>query len=99
MPGERRLDLERGDVLAGAADDVLQPVDEMQRAVVAAPRRVTGVEPAVAPRFGGGLVVLEIAGEEAAPGIRAFLPDQHFSGLFLKGNFQGTRRKSKAPCS
>src|SRR6185436_11593580 len=79
MAGERGLDLERGDVLAGAADDVLQPVDEVQGAVFAAARRVAGVEPAVAPGVGGGLLVLQIAGEEAAAGIVALLANEHFA--------------------
>src|SRR5262245_5437361 len=49
-----RLDLGGGDVLAGAADDVLLAVDEVQHAVWAARDDVAGVEPAAAPgRLGG----------------------------------------------
>src|SRR5262245_37875133 len=53
MAGERRLNLERGDVLARTADDVLDPVDEMQRTVLAAAHGVAGMEPAAFPCFLG----------------------------------------------
>src|SRR5262249_25861684 len=76
MAGERRLDLERGDVLAGAADDVFDPVDEMQRAVLATAHRVAGVEPATLPRFLGRGRVFQIARKKAAPRITSPVPDQ-----------------------
>ncbi len=78
MLGERRLHLERGDVLAGAADDVLQAVYEMQLPVGTAAHGVAGVEPAPAPRVLGRLRVLAVAGEESAPGVRSGLSHQQF---------------------
>ena len=59
MAGEGRFDFQRGDVLAGAADDVLAPVDEVQAAIRPAAHAVAGVEPATAPGIGGGRLVLE----------------------------------------
>ena len=52
---DERLDLERRDVLAAAADGVLDAVDEVVVAVGVDREPVTGVEPAVAPRGGAGL--------------------------------------------
>src|SRR5258707_978628 len=49
MAGERGLDFQRRAVLSGAADDVLQAIDEVQRAVRAAAHRLAGVKPAFAP--------------------------------------------------
>jgi hypothetical protein len=48
------------------------------------PRRAASpVEPAVAPGLGGGFLVLQVAREEAATGIVAFLPDQHLACFFV----------------
>ena len=63
---QQRLDLGGRDVLAGAADDVLLAVDEMQHAVGVLPHGVAGVEPAAAPGLRGRGLVLQIAGEKAA---------------------------------
>src|SRR5512145_3407539 len=82
MAGKRRLDFQGGDVLAGAADDVLQAVDEVQRAVGPATHRVPGVEPAVAPRMLGRRVVLEVTGKEPAPRIGAGVAHEQLTALF-----------------
>ena len=66
MLGERGFDFERGDILAGAANDVLAPVEEMERSVRSAAHAISSMEPAVAPRLIGGHDVFQIAGEEAA---------------------------------
>src|SRR5262245_49974403 len=94
MVGEGGFDLEGGDVLAGAADDVLAPVDEVQLPVRPAPHGVTGVEPAAAPGFLGGGFVLVVAREEAFPRIRTFLPHQQFAAFFLELDFESVRRKT-----
>src|SRR5207245_2346402 len=51
--------------LAGAADDVLLAIDEVEHAVDVLAHDVAGVEPAAAPRLLGRPLVLEIAGKEA----------------------------------
>src|SRR5207244_12089394 len=53
------------DVLAGAADDVLLAIDEVEHVVDVLAHDVAGVEPAATPRLLGRPLVLEIAGEEA----------------------------------
>ena len=68
---QNALDLDGADVLAGAADDVLLAVDEMERTVSAAPHHVAGVEPAAGPGFRRRLRVLEIGAEEAEARLRA----------------------------
>ena len=75
--------LERRDVLAAAANAVLEAIDEEKVAVVVATKRVAGVEPAVAPRRGRRLRVAVIAGRQF-PGPRGaqdqftHLPVGHF---------------------
>ena len=82
MAGKRGLDLECGDVLASAADDVLQPVDEVQAAVGPTPHRVAGVEPAVAPGVRRRLVVFQVSGKEAATRIRPGMADEQLAVVF-----------------
>ena len=48
MAQQRRLDLDRRDVLAAADDHVLEPVADLDVAVGMDDRGVAGVEPAVA---------------------------------------------------
>ncbi len=50
--GERRLDLDRVDVLAAAVDHVLGAVDDVEQPVVVDPREVAGVKPAVDESLG-----------------------------------------------
>ena len=77
MFGHQRLDLERRDVLAAAADRVAHPVDEVVPAVAVDPERVAGVEPAVAPRLGRLLRHLVVARVERPRlgGAHDHLPD------------------------
>src|SRR3989442_7830682 len=98
MVGERGFDLQRGDVLAGAADDVLAPVDKVELSVIAAAHGIAGMEPAVAPRLLGRCGVLQVAGEEAAPRIFAFLTNQEFAAFRFDLNIEGTRRAPDASC-
>src|SRR5204862_7016091 len=96
MAGERRRDVGSGDVLAGAAEEVLAAIDEMQRAVRPPAHHVAGVEPAVAPGCGRRLGVLEVAGEEAAARIRPGLPHQELSAFFVYQDLQRWRRAADA---
>src|SRR4051812_4741374 len=96
MLGEYCFHLERSDVLAGAADDVLPPVDEVELAIVAAVHRVAGVEPAAVPGFLGRCRILEVPGEEAAPRIASFLPDQQLRAMFVNLYFQICRWTTEA---
>src|SRR5262249_32036587 len=84
-------------VLPGAADDVLDPVDEVELAVLAAAHRVAGVEPAAAPGFLGGSRVLQVAGEETAARIGTGLPDQQLPGLLFNLYFKTWGRAAEAP--
>src|SRR5207237_8712252 len=86
----------RSDVLTGAADDVLQAIDEVEAAIGAAAHAVAGVKPAVAPGMGGGLLVLQVPREEAAPGIGTFLPDQKFAGI-IDSHVQLVAREAETP--
>ena len=86
MAVEDGLDLDRGDVLAGAADHVLLAVDEVQVAVRIARHDIAGVQPAAVPRFSGRLRILQVLAEKTVeiPDIRASLtpgarPNQCFS--------------------
>src|SRR5262249_48824774 len=97
MLGERGFHPQRGDVLPGAADDVLDPVDEVELAVLAAAHRVAGVEPAAAPGFLGGSRVLQVAGEETAARIGTGLPDQQLPGLLFNLYFKTWGRAAEAP--
>ena len=56
------LDLERRDVLPTAADRVFGRSTEIELAVLVAAIAVTGVEPPVSPRLGGGLRHVLVAG-------------------------------------
>ena len=85
MLHQHALDLDRGDVFAGAADDVLLAVDEMKRAIRAAPHHVAGMKPAAVPGLRGGLGILEILAEEAVAGCRAGMAHQKFAGLVDAG--------------
>jgi hypothetical protein len=58
---EHLLDLPRVDVVAAADDQVLLPVHDVEVAAGVDPGQVTGVEPAVADRLGGGLGALPVA--------------------------------------
>src|SRR5207237_623152 len=71
MAVEDRLDLDRGNILARSADDVLLAIDEMQIAIVVAGDDITGMKPSALPRFRGGFRVLQIFPEEAVARIRA----------------------------
>src|SRR5262249_58477528 len=75
------LDPGGGDFLAGAADDVLLAVDEVQHAVAAAVDGIAGVEPAAAPGRLRGRLFLEVAGEAAPPRRRRRMAYQHLAGL------------------
>ena len=68
---ERSLDLGGVDVLAAADDDVLQPVDHVQVAVVVEPAEIAGVEPAVGEGLGGLLRQVEVPADDR----RALQPD------------------------
>ena len=70
---------DRGDVLAGAADNVLAPVDEMQRAVGAAADDVAGVEPAAGPGRGGRVRILQVFAEETKARIGPGVAHQQFA--------------------
>ena len=78
---QHALDLDRGDVLAAAADDVLLAVDEVQLAVGVAPHDVAGVEPAALPGCRRGLGVLQVFAEEAVARLGAGMPHQQFARL------------------
>src|SRR5918999_3810688 len=82
MAGEHGFDLERGDVLAYAADDVLQAIDEMQAAVGSAAHRVAGMEPALPPRLIGSHRVFEITREETAARIGCGLAHEQLAAFF-----------------
>ena len=68
---ERSFDLGGVHVLAAANDDVLEPVDDVEVAIVVEAAEVAGVEPAVGERLGG----LPFTAEVAANDRRAFEPD------------------------
>src|SRR5688572_8241145 len=95
MTGERSLDFERGDVLACAADDVLQPVDEVQAAVGPAPHGVAGMEPPVAPRLFSAFLIFQITRKEAAARIIARVTNEELASL-LDTHFRFFTRKTNA---
>src|SRR5579872_2798748 len=68
MREEGRLDLGGGDVLAGAADDILLAIDEEDHPAFILARDIPGVEPAAAPGLRGRRPVLEITGKEPGAG-------------------------------
>ncbi len=71
------FDLHRRNVLAAAADRVLDPVDEVEVAVGVAHQHVTGVVPQVAPRPRGPLRMVPVAvGHDP----RHFRPHQRLAG-------------------
>ena len=78
MAQQHLLDLVRRDVLAAAADRVLDPVDEAEGAVGVAHHPVAGVEPQVAPGLDGLLGHAEVA---AGEGERLVGAQQQFAGL------------------
>src|SRR5688572_19539850 len=96
MAGEGSLDLEGGDVLARAADDVLQAIDEMQATVGAAAHRIPGVEPAVAPGVRRRRFVLQISGKETAARMRSGLAHEKLAAFF-DPHFDVIARKPNAP--
>src|SRR5690606_34808188 len=61
------FDFHRRDVLAAAADRVLDAVDEVEVAVFVAAAGITAVQPQVAPHPGGGLGLVPVA-EYGYPG-------------------------------
>src|SRR5438552_3041289 len=65
---QTRLHLRGRDVLAGAADDVLLAVDEIEHAARIPADDVAGVEPAAPPRLFGCLRALQVAREETVAG-------------------------------
>src|SRR6266568_694289 len=85
MLHQHALDLDRRDVFAGAADDILLAVDEMKRAVRAAPDHVPGMKPAAIPGFVGGFGVLEVFAEEPVAWRSAGVANQQFTGLIDTG--------------
>ena len=68
--------LERGNVFAAAADRVLDPVDEVEIAVLVAAKGIAGVKPAVAPGARGGFGVLVVP---AVHRPRPIAADHHFT--------------------
>ena len=71
MLEQHGLHLERRDVLAAPADHVLLAVDKEITAVRPAARNVARVPPATVPAFSRRRLVLEVAREETAAGVRA----------------------------
>ena len=65
VPLDHVLHFLRGDVLPAAADDVLLPVHEIKEAVLVHPAQVAGIEPAVAQRLLGLLLVAPITGHDS----------------------------------
>uniref|UniRef100_A0A0N4Z3R4 Transcriptional regulator n=1 Tax=Parastrongyloides trichosuri TaxID=131310 RepID=A0A0N4Z3R4_PARTI len=61
VPGQGVLDLDRIDVLGPGYDHVLQPVGDVDIAVLVHPPRVAGVQPAVAHDFGGFFRAVPVA--------------------------------------
>ena len=74
------LDLGRGDVLAGSADDVLLSVDEMESSIGLLTNRVPGMKPAAPPCMCGRLFVGKIVRKEVAARRRFRMPYDHFAG-------------------
>ena len=66
MLEQHRLDLRRRDVRARRLDDVLQPADEVQRAVGVEPAEVAGVEEAVGVEAGAARLAA-VAGQQLRP--------------------------------
>ena len=78
MAEQHLLDLEGRNILAAAADGVLQAVDETKISVPVAHDAIAGVKPAVAERLGGLVGHGEIAGGE---GERLVGVHDQFAGL------------------
>jgi hypothetical protein len=84
MGEQHRLHLGGGNILAGAADDVLLAVDEVQHAVGSARDDVAGVEPPLPPGRLRRRRIVEIA-REAAPARRCRrMAHQHLAGLAVR---------------
>ena len=62
MPGEHILDFARKDVEAAGDDHVLAAIDDVEKTVGIASRKIAGIEPAVAKRFGRLLRLFPVAG-------------------------------------
>jgi hypothetical protein len=90
---ERVLDLGGGDVLAGASDDVLPALDEMEHAVGLLGDDVAGVEPPAAPGLRRRRLVLEIAAEEAEARIVAGPAHDELAGRAARDLDVGSRRR------
>jgi hypothetical protein len=72
------LDLDGGDVLPSALDDVLAAVDELEIAAVERAHLITGVHPAVPERGLRGRRVIEVAQHQRAAGLAA---DEQLTGF------------------
>src|SRR5437867_4933910 len=82
---QTRLHLRGRDVLAGAADDVLLAVDEIEHAARMPADEVAGMEPAAPPRLFGCLRVLQVAREEAVAGAFGPAPADEELALAVRG--------------
>src|SRR5215467_7111410 len=78
------LDFRRRDVLAGAADDVLLPVEEVKHTGLVAGHLVAGMEPATAPGVFSRLFVFEIARKETLARRSRGMPHHQLSGLAVR---------------
>src|SRR5215472_17522542 len=80
MQRENRLDLDRGNVLATAPNQILPAVDEPEATVAVASDQVASMKPAAAPRFSRRLRILEILPEEPVPWIGSRAADEQLAG-------------------
>ena len=81
MLHQDRLDLDRGDVLAAPANNVLASVDKSEHAPCIAAHQVPGMEPAVAPSLLSRLLVLQVVAEESEAGLGARMAHEQFAAL------------------
>ena len=86
MPGEHILDFARKDVEAAGDDHVLAAIDDIKKTVGVATREVSGVEPAVAKRFGRLLRFFPVAGhhQRAAAADFADLAISHLVAVVIE---------------
>ena len=90
------LDLERRDVLAAAADRVLDAIDEEEIAVGVLPEQVAGVEPAVAPDRGRRLGHAVVAGVHASRQCRCARSARRWRRAATSTSCSSTRRHCDA---
>ena len=67
MPGKHILDFSRKDVETAGDDHVLAAIDDVEKTVGIATRKIAGVEPAVAKRLGRLLRLFPVAGHHQWP--------------------------------